>query len=72
MELILSPEEAELVREILSDRHSELFREISRAQHHDFKIALRQKETLLNAVSNKLDALLEEHCAASGADPTLG
>jgi hypothetical protein len=72
MELRLSPEEAELVREILADRHSELFRDISRAQHHHFKTALRQKEVLLDAVVHRLDALLEEGCAASVSDPTLG
>ena len=72
MELILSAEEAELVREILSDRHSELFRDISRAQHHDFKTALREKETLLDSVVNKLNALLEAPHAASSLDLTLG
>ncbi len=72
MELLLSPEEAELVREILEDRHSELYREISRARHHDFKIALRQKEALLDSVVKNLNALLEVSATASGADCTRG
>ncbi len=60
MQLKLSPQEAELIREILVDRHTELFREISRAQHRDFRVALRQKEALLDSTIARLNALLAE------------
>lgn len=60
MQLRLSPEEAELIRQILVDRHTELFREISRAQHRDFRVALRQKEALLDSTIARLNALIEE------------
>jgi hypothetical protein len=72
MQLTLSLEQVELVREILQDRHKELFREISRAQHHDFKTALRRKEALLNAVLDQLQGILEEYGAAANVDLTLG
>jgi hypothetical protein len=72
MDLRLSPEEAELMREILSERQGEMFRQISRTQHRDFKTTLRQKESLLDSVVHKLDVLLEESRVAFGTDPTLG
>jgi hypothetical protein len=54
MELTLTVEERELVLEILGQRHRELLREISRTDHHEFKLALRKKEKLLESVENRL------------------
>ena len=71
MDLRLSAEEAEFLREVLEERHNELFREISRAQHHHFKTALRQKEALLNSVLNRLSTLLEDY-SSSNLNLTLG
>ena len=71
MQLKLSPEEAELIREVLVDRHTELFREISRAQHRDFRVALKQKEALLDSTIVRLNALLEESCQESSDDLIL-
>ncbi|MBZ5719160.1 MAG: hypothetical protein LAO03_02160 [Acidobacteriia bacterium] len=57
MELQLSPEEAEVVWDILADRHRELLREISRTSHHEFKITLRHREAVLDAVIKRLSVL---------------
>ncbi|HET7209834.1 MAG TPA: hypothetical protein VFI95_24900 [Terriglobales bacterium] len=57
MEFALTSDERELVLEILEERHRELLREISRANHHQFKIALRRNEKLLESVTAKLRAL---------------
>jgi hypothetical protein len=54
MELTLTVEERELVLEILGQRHRELLREISHTDHHEFKLALRKKEKLLESVENRL------------------
>jgi hypothetical protein len=54
MELTLTVEERELVLEILAQRHRELLREISHTDHHEFKLALRKKEKLLDGVENRL------------------
>ncbi|HYL16706.1 MAG TPA: hypothetical protein VEV41_26965 [Terriglobales bacterium] len=56
MELILTPEERELVTEILVERQRELLREISRAAHHDFKLGLKKNEILLESILQKLGA----------------
>jgi len=57
MELTLTVEERELVLEILGQRHRELLREISHTDHHEFKLALRKKEKLLDSVENRVRAL---------------
>lgn len=54
MELTLSSAERELLLEVLEEHHRELLREIARARHHEFKVALRSKERLLEATVNKL------------------
>jgi len=54
MELTLTVEERELVLEILGHRHRELLREISHTDHHEFKLALRKKEQLLESIENRL------------------
>ena len=57
MELTLTVEERELVLEILGQRHRELLREISHTDHHEFKLALRKKEKLLESVENRLTVM---------------
>lgn len=54
MELILTPEEHELLSEVLEEHHRELVREISRTDRHEFRILLRKKEKLLESVLNKV------------------
>jgi hypothetical protein len=56
MELTLTPDEGELVTEILVERQRELLREISRAAHHDFKQELKRKENLLESILQKVGA----------------
>ena len=57
MELTFTPEEHELVTEILEEHHRELLREICRAEHREFKAVLRRREELVQAVLNKLAQL---------------
>jgi hypothetical protein len=54
MELTLTVEERELVLEILDQSHRDLLREISHTDHHEFKLALRRKEKLLESVVSRL------------------
>ena len=54
MNLILNSEEEELVRELLAEKQRVLLAEISRAEHHDFRRSLQQKETLLESLLTKL------------------
>jgi hypothetical protein len=51
--LTLSEEERELLQEILEERHRTLLREISHTDYHHFKVALRKKAELLEAVLNR-------------------
>lgn len=54
MELIFTPEEHELVAEILEEHHRELLREICRTEHREFKMVLRRREEMVQGVLNKL------------------
>jgi hypothetical protein len=54
MELTLTVEERELVFEILGQRHRELQREISHTDPREFKLALHNKEKLLESVLSRL------------------
>jgi hypothetical protein len=54
MDLKLTPEEQELVSEVLEEHHRTLLREISRTDHHEFRVVLKKKEKLLESVLNKL------------------
>ena len=54
MELTLTVEEREVLLEILGQKHRELLREISHTDHHEFKLALRRKEQLLESVENRV------------------
>ena len=57
MDLTLNTDERELLLEILEERQRELLREISRANHHQFKVALRKNEHLIEMLIGKLRAL---------------
>jgi hypothetical protein len=52
--LTLNDEERDLMREILEEHHRRLLREIARADHHDFKVVLREKERILESLLGKL------------------
>lgn len=54
MDLKLTSDEGELVKELLEERYRELLREIARAEHLEFKLDLRKKEQVLKAVLNKI------------------
>lgn len=54
MDLTLTSAERELLLEVLEEHHRELLREIARARHHEFKVALRSKEKLLESTLTKL------------------
>lgn len=58
MDVTITPEEMDLLIEILEEHHRELLREISRTSHHDFKLVLRKKERLLESVLLRLRAAL--------------
>jgi hypothetical protein len=57
MELTLTTAERELLLEILEEHHRELFREIAGTDHREFKAVLKNNETLLESVINKLEML---------------
>ncbi len=54
MELILTAEEQQLLLDILEQRHRDLLKEISHTDRHDFKLALRRNEKLLESILNHL------------------
>ena len=56
MELILTTDEQELLLGILEQRRRELQKEISHTDHHDFKLALRKNEKLLESILSRLRA----------------
>jgi hypothetical protein len=56
MELILTTEEEGLLLDILERRHRELLKEISHTDHHEFKLALRKNEKLLESILSRLRA----------------
>ena len=60
MNISFSPEERELLLEILQERHRELLREISRATHNEFKVALKKNESILQSIIAKLQAAAAE------------
>jgi len=53
MELLLTSDEGELLLEVLEEHHRALLREISRTKHHEFKLALKNKEKLLVSILDK-------------------
>lgn len=65
MELTLTSAERELLLEVLEEHHRELLREIARARHHEFKVALKSKERLLESTLTKLKAAQANELALS-------
>ncbi len=53
MELLLTSDEGELLMEVLEEHHRALLWEISRTKHHEFKLALKNKEKLLVSIIDK-------------------
>jgi hypothetical protein len=56
MEILLTPEERELVREILQERQRALLKEIFRTDHHEYRDGLRHREKLLEGILGRLEA----------------
>ena len=56
MELTLTTDEQELLLGILGKRHRELQKEIAHTDHHEFKLALRKNEKLLESILSRLQA----------------
>lgn len=61
MNVNMTDREAEVVREILEQGYRELLLEIARAEHHEFKLALQQREKLLKSILEKLGAFEPAH-----------
>jgi hypothetical protein len=51
--LMLNAEERELLFEILEERQRTLLLEIANTDHHDFKVALRKKEQILESLLSR-------------------
>lgn len=56
-ELRLTEEEEMLLLECLRDQHKHLLREIAKADHHEFKNALRSRCQMLESIMEKLHAV---------------
>jgi len=54
MELRLTEKEHELLLEILQEQHKHLLREIAKADHHEFRTALRQRCDALEGIMRKV------------------
>ena len=54
MELMLTPEEQELLTSILEQRQRELLKEISHTDHQKFKETLRKNEKVLESILSRL------------------
>jgi hypothetical protein len=54
MELLLTPQEHELLQKILEQRHLELQKEISHTDHREFKQTLRNHEKLIESMLSRL------------------
>jgi len=63
MELTLTSSEAELLLEILEEHQRGLLREIAKADHHEFKHTLKDKEVLIESMVDKLMRLRHEKAA---------
>ena len=54
MNFNMTDDEVEVAREILAQSHRELLLEIARAEHHEFRAALQQREEVLKRLLEKL------------------
>lgn len=57
MNINLTDEQAEVMREVLEQGYRELLLEIARSEHHEFTVTLRHREQLLKSILEKLGAL---------------
>lgn len=57
----ITDDEAGFIREILETSHRELLLEIARAELHDFKTALQEREKLLRHLLEKFGVLESSH-----------
>ncbi len=55
MELRLTEHEHELLQQFLQEQHKHLLHEIAKADHHEFRTALRHRCTTLEGILNKLN-----------------
>ncbi len=55
MDLKLTLDEEDLIKEILEEHYRELLLEIARTDHREFRLDLRQKEQVLKSVLDKLN-----------------
>jgi hypothetical protein len=62
MELRLTAEEEDLLRDLLQEHQTHLLREIAKADHHEFRAGLRRRCTVLEAILDKMQAPV--HAAA--------
>ena len=56
MELRLTDSERELLLQLLQEQHKHLLHEIAKADHHEFRTALRHRCTALEGIMEKLKA----------------
>jgi hypothetical protein len=56
MNLQLTPADAELLHEMLTQYLRELRREIARTEHKEFRAELRQRESLLDRLVTELES----------------
>ena len=61
MNVNVSEREAKVARYILEHAYSELLLEIARAEHHDFRVVLQEREKVLKALLEKLGSLEPVH-----------
>lgn len=54
MELRLTEKEHRLLLEILQEQHKHLLHEIAKADHHEFKVALRHRCDTLEEIMHKV------------------
>lgn len=54
MDLQLTPEERELLRELIQERHRDLILEIARTDHHHFRQVLRTKQKVMEQLLEKV------------------
>jgi hypothetical protein len=54
MELRLTAEEEDLLRDLLQEYQTHLLREIAKADHHEFRDGLRNRFNVLEAILDKL------------------
>jgi len=57
MELRLTDKEEELLLELLQDHQKHLLHEINKADHHEFKVGLRNRCTMVEGIIERLQTV---------------